>query len=204
MLRILPYGPKAFLVEVESDAEVLSLLAEVTIRCNVGWLKDVVNIVPGERTVLFDGVGNLDTAKSDLMTWKLRAGRLSQEVTVELECRYDGPDIGRVAELWNMTEQEVINYHSSLSHQVIFCGFSPGFAYIRGLDEDHLVPRRASPRPSVDAGSVGLARLYTGVYPHPSPGGWQLIGRCETRIWDETQTPPALLTPGTKVKFVPI
>ncbi len=204
MLRILPSGPRAFLVEVENDSQVLSLLNEVANRATTSWIKHVVDIVPGERTVLFDGVADLNAAQADVQSWQLQVGQAGPGMTVEVECRYDGPDLDRVAELWQMSSEDVVNYHSRLLHRVVFCGFAPGFAYIRSLDENHMVPRRASPRPNVAAGSVGLARSYTGIYPRPSPGGWQLIGRSDTRIWDEKREPPALLTPGTRVTFIPI
>ncbi|MCI2974492.1 MAG: allophanate hydrolase subunit 1 [Ferrimicrobium sp.] len=204
MLRILPSGPKAFLVEVEDDSQVMALLNEVANRNDTGWIAQVVDIVPGERTVLFDGVTDLHTAKADVCSWQLQAGEVRPTTTVEIECRYDGPDLDRVGELWEMSNEDVVYYHSRLPHRVAFCGFAPGFAYIQSLDQDHLVPRRASPRGNVGAGSVGLARSYTGIYPRSSPGGWQLIGRSDTSIWDENREPPALLTPGTRVIFVPI
>jgi allophanate hydrolase subunit 1 len=42
------------------------------------------------------------------------------------------------------------------------------------------------------------------VYPRATPGGWQLIGTMSdpARLWDLTRDEPALLTPGTRVRFV--
>ena len=76
--------------------------------------------------------------------------------------------------------------------------------YLLGGDPALTVPRRSAPRARVPGGSVALADTYSGVYPRPSPGGWQLIGRTEVRLWDLDARPPALLTPGTTVRFVPI
>ena len=84
-----------------------------------------------------------------------------------------------------------------------FCGFAPGFAYLAGGDPALRVPRRRSPRTAVPAGSVGLAGEFTGVYPRQMPGGWQLIGRTDAVLWDLDRDPPALLPPGTRVRFVP-
>ncbi len=86
--------------------------------------------------------------------------------------------------------------------QVAFGGFVPGFGYLVGGDPRLHVPRRASPRPSVPAGSVALAGVFTGVYPRSSPGGWQLIGTTDAVLWDPSRVPPALLAPGTTVRFV--
>ena len=87
--------------------------------------------------------------------------------------------------------------------RVAFCGFAPGFGYLTGLPERCHVPRRDSPRTAVPAGSVALAGPYTGVYPRSSPGGWQIIGTTEAVLWDPGREPAALLSPGTRVRFVP-
>jgi KipI family sensor histidine kinase inhibitor len=100
-----------------------------------------------------------------------------------------------------MTRDEVVATHTSTEFVVAFCGFAPGFAYCSGLPENLSVPRLDSPRTKVPAGSVGLAGPYTGVYPTPSPGGWQLIGRTELVLWDVDRDPPATLAPGTGVRF---
>ena len=51
---------------------------------------------------------------------------------------------------------------------------------------------------------MGLAGEYTGVYPTASPGGWRLVGRTDARLWDADRDEPALLTPGTRVRFVEV
>lgn len=80
-----------------------------------------------------------------------------------------------------------------------FCGFSPGFAYLSGLD--HAVPRLATPRTRVPAGSVALAGRWCGVYPGDSPGGWRVIGRTDAVLWEPDRAQPALLAPGVRVRF---
>ena len=81
------------------------------------------------------------------------------------------------------------------------CGFAPGFAYLDAFERPMPVPRRASARTRIPAGSVGLAGEYSGIYPTASPGGWQLIGTTEVMLWAADREPPALLTPGTVVHF---
>ncbi|MDH6710251.1 KipI family sensor histidine kinase inhibitor [Kitasatospora sp. MAA19] len=91
--------------------------------------------------------------------------------------------------------------HTGPEYVVAFCGFAPGFGYLTGLPPAYEVPRRATPRSSVPAGSVALAGRYTGVYPRSSPGGWQLLGRTGLALWDTGRDPAALLAPGVRVRF---
>jgi KipI family sensor histidine kinase inhibitor len=88
-------------------------------------------------------------------------------------------------------------------YHVLFLGFAPGFAYLGGLPRDLVTARKATPRPRVPAGSVGIAGEQTGVYPLAMPGGWRLIGRTDTVLWDITRASPATLHPGDRVRFVP-
>src|SRR3712207_1571675 len=103
-----------------------------------------------------------------------------------------------------MTREGAFATHAGLLFVVAFCGFSPGFAYCRGLPERLAVPRLAEPRPRVPAGSVAVADVYTGVYPSASPGGWRLLGRTDRTLWDPAARQPALLAPGTRVRFVAV
>jgi KipI family sensor histidine kinase inhibitor len=125
---------------------------------------------------------------------------------VEITVRYggdDGPDLDEVAGLHDLRPSDVIELHAGATYRVLFLGFAPGFAYLGGLPTSLVTPRRAAPRTRVPAGSVGIAGEQTGVYPLAMPGGWQLIGRTDARLWDATRLSPALLRPGDRVRFMP-
>ncbi len=115
-----------------------------------------------------------------------------------------GPDIAFVAQHSGIDEQEVIRMHSGTDYLVYMMGFSPGFAYLGGLDERLATPRLQSPRTEIPPGAVGIAETQTGVYPVASPGGWQLIGRTPVRLFDPARERPVLLNAGDYVRFVPI
>ncbi len=83
-------------------------------------------------------------------------------------------------------------------------GFAPGFPYLGGLDKRIATPRLKTPRIEVPAGSVGIADTQTGVYPHASPGGWQLIGRTTLKLFDMSKSDPSLITSGSTVRFIPV
>ena len=123
---------------------------------------------------------------------------------VEIAVRYDGPDLDDVAALTGLSRAEVVAAHTGSPWRVAFGGFAPGFAYLVGGDPRLRVPRRDRPRPSVPAGAVGLAGEFSGVYPRSSPGGWQLLGTTSAVLFDVDRDPPALLHPGTTVRFVDV
>jgi KipI family sensor histidine kinase inhibitor len=122
---------------------------------------------------------------------------------LELAVYYDGADLAAVADRSGLTSAEVVRRHADREYVVLFCGFSPGFGYLTGLDEQLKLPRLGTPRTSVPAGSVAIADEFTGIYPRASPGGWHLLGHTEASLFDVQRDPPALLTPGRRVRFVP-
>jgi KipI family sensor histidine kinase inhibitor len=124
-----------------------------------------------------------------------------EDEVVEIPVIYDGADLAEVAEITGLSMAEVIDRHRRASYRVAFTGFAPGFGYLSGGDPALVVPRRSTPRTRVQAGAVGLAGEFTGVYPRPGPGGWQIIGRTELVMWDLERVPAALLRPGVKVRF---
>ena len=212
-----PFGDAAVLItladraSVETAARANALaryLRAAAHRAGRSW----PSIVPAASTVLvqigeipmpaalrvlaaFPGqVGPADDA------WPAEAARL------EIPVRYggeDGPDMDAVAEATGLSPAQVIEAHASADYRALFLGFAPGFAYLGPLPDQLVLPRRASPRVRVPAGSVAIAGPYSAVYPIESPGGWHLLGRATVDIWDPRRQPPALLEAGTIVRFVP-
>lgn len=115
---------------------------------------------------------------------------------------FDGEDLPVAAGLARLTTEMLIERVLNLQLTVGFLGFQPGFAYLAGLPAELCLPRRASPRKRVSAGSVALGGGYCGIYPAPGPGGWHLIGRTDLRLFDPQANPPARFQPGDVVKFV--
>ena len=201
-VRALPVGDRALLVELDSGDAAQALHAELLRRRAAGALT-VREIVPAARTVLLDGLDEPDRLAAELPGWEVPPLATRTQEAIEIPVRYDGPDLPDVAALWDVPAAEVARIHSAADFRVAFCGFAPGFGYLTGLPERYDVPRRATPRTAVPAGSVALAGPYTGVYPRASPGGWQLIGTTDAVLWDHARVPAALLTPGARVRFVP-
>ena len=99
---------------------------------------------------------------------------------------------------------EVVDLHSGGDYLVNCIGFTAGFPYLSGLPNELNVPRRGSPRKEIPAGSVAIGGRQTGIYSLTSPGGWNVIGRTSSPIFDAGKNPPALLKAGDRVRFRPI
>lgn len=199
---ILPMGDRAILVQTESLDEVLALHG----RLEASRPRGVIDLVPAARTVLVrvdPAVLSLTTARA----WVVRAGADAASAparearVVDLEVTYDGADLADTAALLGMTPDELVRRHSSVEWTVAFTGFAPGFGYLVSPDWDVDVPRLETPRTRVPRGAVGLAAGFTGAYPRETPGGWRLIGATDARLFDPDAERPALLAPGTRVRF---
>ena len=185
-------GDRALLAEVADAGQALSLAL---------WARGRVHadeVVPAACTVLFDGC-QPEAVVAQLGSWEPGDETATGEL-VEIPVDYDGPDLGSLAQSLGLSADDLVAEHASTEHVVAFCGFSPGFSYLTGSAWQ--VPRLSTPRSRVDPGSVGLAGPFTGIYPTASPGGWQIIGRTDAILWDATRSEPALLPPGTRVRFV--
>ena len=115
-----------------------------------------------------------------------------------------GQDIKFIATERHLSKEEIIALHQQKEYRVYMMGFLPGFAYMGKLDDAIATPRKHTPRAIVEAGSVGIAGNQTGIYPLPSPGGWQIIGRTPLCLFDTQKKDPFLFKAGDRVKFFQI
>jgi len=196
-VNLLSYGPRAVLAEFDSLAEVMAAAA----AWRAAVLSGVVDIVPAARTVLVVHDATFDREWLQQPVPAESTAAIGELVTIDVV--YDGEDLAAVAAALEMSRDQVVRIHSAADYVVAFCGFMPGFSYLVGLDARLMLPRRTTPRTRVPAGSVALAAEFSAVYPRESPGGWQLLGRTDATMWSEDREPPALLPPGTRVKFRP-
>lgn len=197
--RVRRYSADAFLVESATEPAV-DLLQSITLS-----LGSSTEAHCGENSVLVRFDPNQVEAgelANELATLTVDVSDLYSE-HLTLRIRYDGPDLGEVAEATGMSVADVIELHSATTFHVAFAGFSPGFTYLTGLPEQLQLPRRANPRPSVPAGSLAIAAHYCAIYPSASPGGWHLLGTSNAELFNAHRNPPNLLRPGMTVRFEP-
>ncbi|MFF4581108.1 allophanate hydrolase subunit 1 [Streptomyces sp. NPDC001389] len=200
-MRALGVGREALLLEVDSAGEAAALHAELLRRREAGELGAVREVVPAARTVLLDGVREPEALAARIARWEVPPLAEAGGPLVTVPVRYGGPDLAEVAGAWGVAEGEVAGLVGGIEFRVAFCGFAPGFGYLTGLPERLWLPRRATPRTAVPAGSLALAGEYAGVYPRSSPGGWQLVGSTDATLWDPAREPAALFAPGMRVRF---
>lgn len=198
-VRVLPYGDRALLLEVDDPDRV----AGVRRALEAAPLPGQRELVPAARTVLV----LLDRPPTERDVAAVRrlpavvAGPDAAAPQVTLPVVFDGPDLAGVAALVGRRVPDLVAALTGAELTVAFGGFVPGFGYLTGVPPDLHVPRRETPRTRVPAGAVALAGPYAGVYPRASPGGWQLVGRTDAVLFDVDREPPALLVPGARVRF---
>jgi inhibitor of KinA len=213
-LRFLALGDAAVTVEFGQqihpaiNAQTIAF-AEIVRAQN--W-DDVFDVVPTYRSVTV----HIDARRVDLDTVIARLRRLATARALETPASgiehtipvlyggASGPDLEDVAAFAQQSIPDTIRLHCSVVYRVYMLGFSPGFPYLGTVPEPIAMPRLATPRATVPAGSVGIAGQQTGIYPTSTPGGWRLIGRTPVALYRPAGSTPFLLHPGDSVRFVPI
>lgn len=209
--RFTPMGEAALLAEAEGDehgaANRAALAAAAALEANPP--PGITAVVPAIASLLvcFEplAVGHAAIEARLRTLLAVAEGVAGQGRLVEIAARYGGehgPDLEEVALALGLTPGEVVALHTAAPLRVMMIGFAPGYPYIGPLPPGLHLPRRATPRAAVPAGSLAIAAGLTGIYPARLPGGWHLIGRTELRLFDPTAEPPALLAPGDMVQFV--
>ena len=195
-----PYGPTAWLlVDVADPAGLAQGIRSAS-------LPGVREVIPAESTVVVVCARSEAAAIGDRLDAIDPMPTVVDQVALfTIEVVYDGKDLDAVAEATGLRVDEVISRHVAGDYRVAFCGFSPGFAYLAGLDPTLHLRRRGTPRTRVPAGAVAIGAGYSAVYPAESPGGWHLVGTMipstTALLWDTRADPPAALRPGRAVRF---
>ena len=209
-LRAHPLGDSAVTIVfgAERSVELLERIHAAARSLQAARLPHVDDIVPAylALTVFYDALRvSYDEMAKSLLDECGRPVTAGREVTESrqhvIPVRYDGIDLAAVAAATGLAADDVIARHSARTYTVDLLGFVPGFAYLSELDPSLQLPRRPEPRPRVPAGSVAIAAAQTAVYPLDTPGGWHIIGRTDTVMFDPAREPPALVQAGDTVRF---
>jgi KipI family sensor histidine kinase inhibitor len=219
--RVVPSGDSALMLELaeETDLAANAAARRVAAEVRAAGLEGITDVVAAIVTVTVHFTAK-DAAQASarreavghlLLAALARAGEAGDEperAPVAIPVCYDpafAPDLDEVAAATGLSPDEVVRLHVGSPNRVLMIGFVPGHAYVGGLDAKLAsVPRRASPRARLEAGSVAIANGQTSVYPFATPGGWNIIGRTPLRLFDPLRDPASLLQAGDPVRFEPI
>lgn len=213
-MTLAPLGDSALVLTLgaEPDEATIGRVRAVAQALRHAALPGVLDLVPAFATVtVFYDISHIGPyaafeRRVTEVAEKAEATTLRASATepIEIPVCYGGeygPDLEVVGRHSGMNLDQVIELHRSADYQVHAIGFVPGFAYLGGLPRKLQTPRRATPRPRVAAGSVGIGGVQTGVYPSETPGGWNIIGRTPLRLFDPMREEPAGLKAGDRVTF---
>ena len=214
-MEIISSGDSAMIVRVSdnfaADPEAaLAAVLEARDRLCAAAIPGVIDIAPAYDSVgvFYDPARGLSgealcVAIREALERRAAKGKSPRRV-VEIPVCYEGdfaPDLSEIAHAAELSEKEIVRRHAAAKYRVACVGFAPGFPYLSGLPVELATPRRATPRIAVPAGSVAIGGGQTGIYPHASPGGWNVIGRTPRRLFDAARAEPALLRAGDCVRF---
>jgi inhibitor of KinA len=211
--RLRPAGDTALVVEFGDsiDRRVSAKVLALARRLDQHRLGGIIETVPTFRSLMV----HYDPLVLPMSSLSARIAELMQSVPTReepgrlwrLPACYDmriAPDLGDVASRTGLSADQVIECHSAAIYHVYMLGFLPGMAYLGDVPAELVLPRRASPRRKVPAGSVAIATTMTCIIPLETPSGWHLIGRSPIRFLEQRPNPSALLAAGDKVTFMPV
>lgn len=198
-------GEQAILLEPNTEKHKLSAIHHFSKVIDEQKVKGVVEIVPSYESlaVIFDTPIKSHNRLVDLLQSLPNPKKKdSQSLLHEIPVCYElGLDWGEITQHSGITKERFIQDHFSKIYTVAMMGFIPGFVFLEGLKKQLSVPRKASPRTNLPAGSVGIGGNQTGIYSLESPGGWNIIGRTPSSFFDVKKNPPTKLKAGDKIKF---
>lgn len=200
-------------IDADVNARVHALAASID-ACRPPWLRDIVPAYASlalfvDASVFEAGIDPLDEAERWIDDFRdTRSTAMPAQPRVhDIRVRYGGehgPDLEALAEHARLDPREVVELHAAGEYHVAMLGFAPGFPYLLGLDPRIAMPRLATPRARVEAGSIGIGGAQAGIYPRPGPGGWRIIGHTDAVLFDIARDAPSLLAPGDRVRFLPV
>lgn len=213
-VKIMTAGDSSILIQFGNsiDPDINARIAATVQLMKEQHIEGVVDIIPAFCSLLINydprviSYDEMKTRMEKILSVEIAAGARRKKV-YEIPVCYGGefgPDLPTIAEHAGLSEQEVIDIHSSTDYLIYMLGFLPGFTYLGGLDERIHTPRLANPRIRIPAGSVGIGGSQTGIYPMDSPGGWQLMGMTPVKTYDPDREVPILVEAGDYIRFVPV
>ena len=169
--RLFLIGDNAVAIE-PADREERHPLAAALRKAN-RW----IDVVPGKEVVAvqFDPLDLLPSeAEAKVRAWladfHAEENPAGETVDLHLDVSPDhAPDLERLADSNGLSSQAFLERILASDLRVDMLGFTPGFAYVEGVDAGLKSERLSIPRQRVAAGAVGMVWAFTGL-PAPAAG----------------------------------
>jgi KipI family sensor histidine kinase inhibitor len=203
--KVSDFGYQVLLLEPDVDTGHLEYIHHLYHWIEVEQPYEITDVVPAYTSIAIFYSSTREELVKKLQHSDFSAAKTKAHKTINVEVDYEeGLDLEHVVNKTGYTKSEVISRHSAKIYTVATIGFIPGFIFLEGLDPAISIPRLESPRTKVPSGSVGIGGIQTGIYSLESPGGWNIIGRTSNSFFDVEKNPPITISPGDKLKFIPI
>jgi inhibitor of KinA len=210
-LQIYPLGENSIILFVSyyDTSRCVKTIADLQQQLTGLKIPEIQSIRPGMDCLLLELADDADRDRLKQSLEKIEVGEIKETPAeiVRVPVCYEpefATDLETISKMVGLSQEEIINIHSSQIYSVWMIGFMPGFPYLGELPKTLHIPRKSSPDPKLAAGSVAIAEEYVGVYPFDSPGGWHVLGRTPLRLFDYQRTKPSFFNYGMKVQFYPI
>ena len=194
-------------VNREINTNVIKLFHHVKNEVLKGNLKGILNYTPSYNKLIinFDlekinSSKIIDFLKSANFS-KINLSQNNKKWTIPICYDYE-MDLNNMSKTLKIDKDEIINMHLNTDFFIYMVGFIPGHPFMGDLNSKLFLNRLKTPRVKIPPGSVGVVEKFCNIYPYESPGGWNIIGRTPTKLFNtNNELSPCLLSPGDSVKF---
>ena len=174
-------------------------------------IKGITNITPSYNKLIITfnlNQINFNDLKKKILNLKIDYTEkpITKKIKIPICCDNEyGPDIERLKNKLNMTKKEIITLFLNKTYYCYMTGFIAGMPFLGDINKSIRLNRIETPRVKVPQGSVGLTEQFCNIYSFESPGGWNIVGRTPTKIFDHNNSnAPNLINPGDEVIFYEI
>ena len=189
------------------NTSVIKLFHHIKKEVSEGNLDGVLNYTPSYNKLIINfDLEKINSSKiKDFLNSvdfsKLNISQSSKTWTIPI-CYDFEMDLLNMSKTLKMNRDEIIDVHLNTNFFIYMVGFIPGHPFMGDLDSKLFLNRLKTPRVKIPAGSVGIVEKFCNIYSYESPGGWNIIGRTPTKLFNKKdESNPCLLSPGDSVKF---
>ncbi len=192
----------------EINAKVIGVFNYINNNLDIKNELGIINCVPSYNKIVIQYdllvtssdaiIKYISSIKEDHLTYQNNQKKFELPICYDIEY---GLDLASISRQNKISIEEIIHLHLETSFYVYMMGFMPGFPFMGDLTKKLFTSRLKTPRVLVPAKSVAIVEKFCAIYPFDSPGGWNIIGKTPTKLFEKNKKNPSLLYPGAQIKF---